>query len=229
MKFAITGALLDIRPSSALGRDLARDFALSARQSVQELQRERRAPKLYRRTVGGQFDQAEALPVLPGPINYRFDWIREATQFALDELIRLSPVRTGRYRRSFLVVANGRAMDPREIPAGAEVDIVNTQPYSRKIQVGAAGFTAFRDLFEKAKRSVKREYAGLANARVTFKNLDGGYLLKTSAAARPAAATRRSSAFRAGRATLSRRADRQAGAALTYPVLMVWPTDEIAV
>lgn len=229
MKVVVTGALLDIKASSPLGRDMAREFAAAARASVKELQREGRAPDLYVRAVGGQRDQNEALPALPGPINYRFDWIREATRFALDTLVRLSPRRSGRYRNSFLVLANGVVTDPERIPMGARVDIVNVQPYSRKIQVGSVGFESYRDLFERAKRAVKSEYAGLAEARVTFKELpDSGYVLKTTAKPRLAKATGRSSAFRAGRRTLANRPDRQAGAALTYPVLMVWPSDEIA-
>ena len=53
-----------------------------------------------------------------------------------------------------IAVAAGREVSITRLPIGQTVTLVNTQPYARKIQVGAAGFESRRGLFDQAARRV---------------------------------------------------------------------------
>lgn len=64
----------------------------------------------------------------------------EAVAWALDMLRKLSPVRTGRYRNSHIILLNGQGMTGSDLSVldgakpGDRVQIVNFQPYARKIE-----------------------------------------------------------------------------------------------
>lgn len=67
-------------------------------------------------------------------------------------------MRSGRYRRSFVTVADGREARPEMLTHARVVELVNVQPYSRKIQVGAKGFHSRRGVFDAAARRLNREF-----------------------------------------------------------------------
>ena len=92
-------------------------------------------------------------------------------------------------------------MNPARVKLGHTALIVNTQPYARKIQVGAKGFESRRGLFDVVRRRVQAEFRGLIKANVQFVRLSDGYRL------------------RAG--TRSRRRDRQRGSEINYPALQI--------
>lgn len=76
--------------------------------------------------------------VLPGPIVYRYRYMREMLTVALDELRKASPVISGLYRDSHTLFINGIPVTgaPPNIRAGDEVFIANPVPYARRIEVG---------------------------------------------------------------------------------------------
>jgi hypothetical protein len=110
-----------------------------ARADVARLQNQRRAPLDYTIFVDGRENAAPETVKPQGTIIYRFNGLAEAVAFALGFCIARSPFRTGRYRKSWFVLVDGRAWsaDFRDIPAGSEVYVVNTQPYHRKLEMSS--------------------------------------------------------------------------------------------
>lgn len=155
---------------------------------------------LHVKAVNGRLGVEEERVVAPGAIVYSFDWVRDATVFALEWLRVAAPKRTGRFSRSFVVIVDGREVPAARVPLGHTALIVDTQPYARKIQVGARGFESRRGFFDAAKRRVQAEFRGLVKVNVQFVRLSDGYRL---------------------RGHHGRRKDRAAGAEINYPALQI--------
>lgn len=134
----------------------------------------------YTRAVDGRLGAMEEEVNVPGRIVYAFSVWRPVLQFTFDILRRWSPRRSGRYQRSFVALLNWDEIDimARGIPDNAEIIVVNTQPYSRKIHVGAMKMSVPPGLFETAKLEIQRQFRGVVRARVTFIQLKDGYVLK---------------------------------------------------
>jgi hypothetical protein len=92
----------------------------------------------YLTAVDGRQGASEDSVRPTGTIIYTFNTLGKAAQFALTTAIRLSPVRSGRFQNSWKVVVDGFEWTGpiKEIPMTSKVWITNTQPYSRKIDVG---------------------------------------------------------------------------------------------
>lgn len=91
----------------------------------------------YARYVNGREGAVEEMVRAPGPILYDFLRWDEVIEFALIELVKRSPKRTGRYARSFVVASGGKVVTSwDQLTADAEVVIFNAQPYTRKIEIG---------------------------------------------------------------------------------------------
>lgn len=193
-------AISDLEPAA-----IRRELASYARRSVAEVISSGQAPAEYDRYVNGRLGEAEEAVQLPGPIVYVFQNWRLVINAAIDELQKRVPRRSGRYAASFIVTVNGKPVTNfDDIPGGAEVIIINAQPYTRKMESGA-NKTGARH-FDLSKAAVNRRFRGAFNAQVAFLNVSGGidprvpYILKRSA---------------------GKRKDRQAGMPITYPALMI--------
>lgn len=198
MAFKAFDRVVSFAPGSNDAHWVEQELARFAREELAAAQRAGEASRHYTRAVNGQANLPEEAVRAPGPIVYSFGWLAEAAITGLTQLKARSPVRSGRYRRSFIAVADGREVPVEAIGLARKVELVNTQPYSRKIQVGAQGFETRRGLFDAAARALRREFRGLVRVRVVFVRLSNGYRL------------------RRGR---SRRGDRGAGGELNYPAL----------
>jgi hypothetical protein len=202
----------------------------------------------YETVVNGRVGAAEESVIPPGPIVYVFSggnlW-PAVIGFALDYLQRRSPVDSGDYRNSFVVIADGRikggsyagvyrrallggkVQGPTDIPASAKVIITNTQPYTRKIEMGAMRMSVPPGLFKDAESAVAGEYGEVVSVSTQFLRLHSGiapdlpYILKGAGRVGRAVRSRQSSAYRAGRSTLTLRRDSRAGQPLTYPSLVL--------
>lgn len=164
-----------------------------ARESVAALIAEGRASRDYTRFVDGREGAPESsVDGNRGVISYLFSYVAEAAVFALSFLRARCPVGTGRYRDSFVVAVNGRpipaaALNPANIPPGAEICIYNSQPYSRKIDVQMAGKTRLRfsvppGEFDDAARAVRQRFGNTMDARRVYNlNIPGQYILKRGA------------------------------------------------
>lgn len=151
--------------------------------------------------VDGRRDASEDSVKPYGVIRYEFSYFREVAAEALAQAQEMSPVRSGRYKRSWFVLADGVEVAPDAIPDKARsVMVVNDQPYHRKIHVGAMRNLSVPPLIvERLRQVVQRRFGNLVQVGVRFILLEGGYILK-------------------GR-NKSRRKDLRAGQPMTYPAL----------
>lgn len=186
---------------------MRRELAAFARMSVAAVVASGQATPDYERFVNGRAGAVEESVELPGPITYVFTNWTLAVETALAELIRRVPRKSGRYSRSFIVISGGAEVtDYDDIAPGGEVVILNSQPYTRKMEVGENGEGGDRH-FDLARGAFNRRFSGAFRATVQFLKVSGGlrpdmpYILKQG-----------------GR---SRRKDRQAGQPITYPALIL--------
>lgn len=166
---------------------------------------------IYDRYVNGVEGADENTVVAPGPIVYVFHWWTEVIEFALKTLVERSPVKTGRYRRSWFVFVNGsRVQDYTKIPIGSQVFITNDQPYSRKIDTGFMKMSVPPFVVDDARKIVMGRFGNLVTAQRRMIRLPNPYILK--------------GVFKRGIRQYSRRKlqkDTMAGAEMTYPSLMI--------
>ncbi|MER8941354.1 hypothetical protein NKH82_17865 [Mesorhizobium sp. M0915] len=158
----------------------------------------------YERYVNGVQGAPEEAVKAPGPIVYEFVNWPLIINAALQELVRRSPRRSGRYARSFVVVVGGRTVvtDYARLRADAEVVIYNESPQTRRIEVGASNSTGKRH-FDLSKGALNMRFKDVFKFETKFVNVPSGisprapYILKRT--------TRR----------------RAAGTPLTYPALVI--------
>lgn len=190
-------------------KNLAKDLAAFARSSLRELINEGAASDRYDRFVNGRLGADEDSVIPPGPIYYRFHWWNEVVEYAMETLQQRSPMRKGRYKNSFAVMADGRYItDIARIPAWAEVTIVNTQPYARKIEVGHMKMSVPHGVVEDSMILIRRRFGNLVQMKKAMIKIPNGYILK--------------GVFTKGVRKASRtklRRDTQAGAEMTYPAI----------
>lgn len=138
-----------------------------------------------------------------GIITYRFSRLREVVSYALHEAERLSPVKSGRYRRSWVVLAGNEEIGMDAIPNDVPVTLTNFQPYSRKINVGAKGFERYvpPGIVEKVRQLVLKRYRPVVDADIRYLTLANGHVLKRQ----------------------GKRRSQKPGAAVTYPSLILTP------
>jgi hypothetical protein len=179
-------------------------FAALARENRDRYIAAGQAAPVYTTFVDGVKGAAEERVRLDGVIVYRFSPLGPATLFAVTTAIKLSPVKSGAYRRAWFVSVDGRryAGDFRDIPAGAEVMITNDADYHRKITVGAQGAYVPPGIVETVEREVRRRFPSL-ETDVQYVTIPGGYVLK----GRPRGVRRRGS-------------DLKKGARMTYPAIV---------
>ena len=151
-----------------------------------------------------------------GLIVYRFDRMREVASFALREAEEYSPVRSGRYKRSWFLMHGTQKIGLDEIPASATIILTNDQPYSRKINVGAKGFEEYMvpsGIVERVRQKVRQRYGSVVTASVQFIQFPGGGHVLTKSLR-----SKRSNGRRGGF-----RSDSMKGMAITYPALVLTP------
>lgn len=149
-----------------------------------------------------------------GVISYRFRRMREIALFCLEEAIRLSPEKSGRYKRSWFVMVDGAATEAASVPPDAkQMHITNDQPYSRKINVGAKGFKKYAPpgVVEKVRQLAIKKFGAIATIEVDHLKMDGGYRLKKQGVRVRKNGTRYA------------RPDMKAGSGLTYPAVSIRP------
>lgn len=148
--------------------------------------------------------------ILPGPIVYRYRYIREVVAEAIRQLRAASPISSGAYARSHQIFVDGVPVDalPMNLKATADVMIANTVPYARRLEVGktksgrAFLISVPNRIYERTARKLKAKYGQVAKIESTFVSLPGAYALKR---------------IPTGRA----RRGRGAGSAVTFPAIRI--------
>lgn len=180
-------------------------LAAFARQELRRVISTGEASSTYDKFVNGVQGAAEETVKAPGPILYQFVNWPAVIRFALEDLDKRVPKKSGRYAGGFMVLANQMPVrDYKDVPPGAEVTIINVRPYTRRMETGA-NKTGKRH-FEATKNALARRYKDVFLFDFKFLNVKAGlhpdvpYVLKRAA---------------------GRRKDRQAGMPITYPALII--------
>lgn len=121
--------------SKRLASFAKREIARVKRENEAALERKLTPPRI---TVDGR-KNAPLQSVKPsGTIVAEFNLNIVAVQWILSELHKVSPVLSGEYERSHIVLADGVEIDAAKLPKASEFIIVSVSPYARKIE-GIAG------------------------------------------------------------------------------------------
>jgi hypothetical protein len=153
---------------------------------------------------GAPIEAAQRLVVI------EYGYLREVVQEVLRELIVRSPKRTGAFARGYAVLVNGaeiQALDQIGHDA-AEVLIVNTMPYARRLEIGKSAdgspfVVQVRPRFiEAVALALRSRFGNVAQLWFNYFDLEGAYALR-----------RRGGSGKA----------RAAGAAIRYPGIRIVP------
>lgn len=191
------------------------------------------APQFYTTTVDGRRGAAEETArLMGGTIVYQFSSLAQAANWALAECKKRSPVASGNFRYSWVLLVNGTVWpDLDDIPMDAEVWITNLTPYARKIEVGGMQMRVPPGIVEAVRQSVQRRFVGISAAK-QFQPLGSGtrdhrgnpvpYILKRAGIASGLSYDKKSKGWsRKHAAYASPRLDRQAGEQMLYPTLIL--------
>lgn len=168
--------LADMSPdarSNALA-DFARTEIASARaQNIRVL-----GPIPRERTfVDGRLD-APLESVRPdGVIHSEFELIKEVLDYIADQLDAASPVLTGRYQRSHIMLADGlEVLSGEQAPDAEEYIFVNTQPYTRKLERGASS-QAPDGIYQVVAMLARRKFGEVARITFSYRTVTGGAIV----------------------------------------------------
>jgi hypothetical protein len=144
-----------------------------------------------------------------GVIRYNFLRMAMVGKYAIKTAQDLSPVQSGRYKRSWILVADGQLVNENNVPNNSkELILVNNPPYARKIHLRGARIRGVPPgIVEKTRLIVRRRFGRITDLNIRFISLHGGYKLKNDYLQ-----TRKS-----GRVRLHTKA----GTELTYPALVI--------
>lgn len=125
--------------------------------------------------VDGVKGAPETSVKLGGVIVYDYARLDLVAEFALDTLRQLSPVDSGDYVRSHVLMLNGQVVDNLQgWQPGDKISISNTEPYTRKIEIGKKGYRARGHVYEKAERIVSRRFGNMANVWFVYEKAPPG-------------------------------------------------------
>ncbi len=110
-----------------------------------------------------------------GVIVYEFRLIVETLEWIEQALLRQSPIRSGRYMRSHILLADDAEVQfgSSDIPQAERYTFVNTQPYARKIERGLSS-QAPDGVFESVAVMARRRFGNIASIKFTFESISGG-------------------------------------------------------
>ena len=166
------------------------------------------APPHWVTMVDGRQGAPETSVQPDGFILYKFNVMGLAAQAALQLCKDRSPVQSGRYRDSWMVVVDGRPWteDVADIPEGVSVMIVNPQPYARKIDTGAMkNMSVPPGIVDAVRKLVQRKFPTV-NAARAFVTIPSGLM---------------ENAPYVLRRSRGRSKSRSAGTAMTYPAMIL--------
>lgn len=122
---------------------------------------------------------------LPGPIVYRYRYLREVILVTLKMLEEASPIHSGKYKTSHTVWVNGVAASPNvEIKRGDEVFIANTVPYARRLEVGKTDsgrdflVSVPNKIYERTSKKLKQRYRNVSDITFGYVTLPGAWRIK---------------------------------------------------
>lgn len=150
-----------------------------------------------------------------GTIIVEYELIADVLVWIGDTLRARSPIQSGHYRDGWTLLADGHEVAiGDDVPPAEEYTLVNTEPYSRKIEVGLTKsgrpfvIQVPNRIAERTATDAASRFGNMAKIRSTFIALENAYVLKHDAISRA----------RPGR---RRRISARAGSTITYPAITV--------
>ena len=153
--------------------------ANAARDILAEAQQENRAalgmaPPYQTFVDGREGAPLESVNPDRGHIVFEFELIGETLAWIGEQLIIHSPVLTGAYQKSHILLADGVEINvDGTIPPAENYVFVNTQPYARKIERGLSEQAA-DGVYEVVTELAKRRFGNAALIRFTYISPTGG-------------------------------------------------------
>jgi len=113
----------------------------------------------------------ESVNVERGKIVFEFDLFEPALAWIGEQLVLASPVLTGSYQRSHILLADGVEVDPDgDIPAAETYTFVNPLPYARKIERGLSDQTP-DGVYEEVAKAASGRFGNIVRIRFTYRSL----------------------------------------------------------
>jgi hypothetical protein len=128
----------------------------------------------HRTTVdGSETDRLESVHP-DGEIVFDFQIATDAVEWVGEQLLLHAPNRSGQFRRSFILLADGAEVQiGGEVPLAQTYIFVNTQPYARKIEGGLSN-QAPDGVFQVVAELASRQFGNVAKFRFGYLSLDSG-------------------------------------------------------
>jgi hypothetical protein len=144
-------------------------------------------------TVDGVADASEDMVRPAGTIVYEFELASDMLEWIGEQLVTHSPVKSGRYARSHILLADGVEFDPLsgDIPPAREYVFSNVQPYARKIEGDnnrePESSQAPDGVFEAVAALAQRRFGNIAKIAFGWRSLRGAAALDAWAGSESAA------------------------------------------
>lgn len=168
----------------------------------------------YRIIVDGRSSFSEESVKPFGVIRYYFIRMAQIAQFALNTAVDMSPVQSGRYKKSWvLIIDNHPYFTAVNIPPNTkQIILVNFQPYARKIHIRGARLRGVPPgIVEKVRSKTQNKFRSQVKVLMQYIELKGAYKLKND--------------YIQTRSNGTRRLHTRAGKELTYPALVITPRE----
>lgn len=165
-------------------------FLAYAERHVDQLIAHGLATENYVRAINGTVGAPDNTATVPGRIVYSFDNLGVIVAFAIAHALTVSPFRSGRFKKGFMVALDGRVMaaatfKPADAAGVVQAILYNDEPYSRKadVQIGEGHrpirFKVAAGLFEDTAAAVRDKYGNSVSAKRVYDiNRPGGYVLR---------------------------------------------------
>lgn len=110
-----------------------------------------------------------------GTIRFEFEIVVDALQFIAATLTAKSPVRTGRYRDSHTLFADGVEASVVNPPPAESYVFLSRLPYARKIEAGRMKMTVpgSSHVYEQTRQIAARRFGNVAAIRFTYRSVAG--------------------------------------------------------
>ena len=109
-----------------------------------------------------------------GVVFVEFELIGDILTFISDMLHQFSPTKTGTYKRSHIILADGQEIAPGgQAPIAAEYVFINTVPYARKIERGSSS-QAPNGVYEAVSLLARRRFGNFASIVFAFRSITTG-------------------------------------------------------
>lgn len=148
---------------------------------------------------GGDLDSVRP----DGVIVFEFSLLDDLFTFVGDELIKHSPIRTGRYANSHHFFADGVEVEiGAPLPPAREYVFINSQPYARKVERWYAGDDG---VYQAVAELAKRRFGNVAAIRFSYRALAGSAIMPYQPVGAPAGRNRKGQFTASGDRTAQKR------------------------